>query len=157
MITSIKPNQAAFKVPPELFPSEPTLKSYVSQLQDRTGFLTYFLNSVIASTFATLLSIAVSVFAGYAFSRFRFPAKRAVLVFILASQMFPLVVLLVGIYILFNQLGLLDTYLGLILAFTSFSLPFSIWMMRGFFDTVPPNSSRQPWWTEQPGSRPYYE
>jgi multiple sugar transport system permease protein len=137
-ITSIKPNQAAFKVPPELFPSEPTLESYVSQLQDRAGFLTYFLNSVIASTFATLLSIAVSVFAGYAFSRFRFPAKRAVLVFILASQMFPLVVLLVGIYVLFRQLGLLDTYLGLILAFTSFSLPFSIWMMRGFFDTVPP-------------------
>jgi multiple sugar transport system permease protein len=100
--------------------------------------LTYFLNSVIASTFATLLSITVSVFAGYAFSRFRFPAKRAVLVFILASQMFPLVVLLVGIYILFRQLNLLDTYLGLILAFTSFSLPFSIWMMRGFFDTVPP-------------------
>jgi multiple sugar transport system permease protein len=138
LITSIKPNQAAFKVPPELFPSEPTLESYVSQLQDRAGFLTYFLNSVIASTFATLLSIAVSVFAGYAFSRFRFPAKRVVLVFILASQMFPLVVLLVGIYILFSQLGLLDTYLGLVLAFTSFSLPFSIWMMRGFFDTVPP-------------------
>ena len=138
LITSIKPNQAAFKVPPELFPSEPTLESYISQLQDRAGFLTYFLNSVIASTFATLLSITVSVFAGYAFSRFRFPAKRAVLVFILASQMFPLVVLLVGIYILFRQLNLLDTYLGLILAFTSFSLPFSIWMMSGFFDTVPP-------------------
>jgi len=137
LITSIKPNQAAFKVPPELFPSEPTLESYTSQLQDRAGFLTYFLNSVIASTFATLLSITVSVFAGYAFSRFRFPAKRAVLVFILASQMFPLVVLLVGIYILFRQLNLLDTYFGLILAFTSFSLPFSIWMMRGFFDTVP--------------------
>src|SRR5918998_5512860 len=134
LITSIKPNQAAFKVPPELFPSEPTLESYISQLQDRAGFLTYFLNSVIASTFATLLSIAVSIFAGYAFSRFRFPAKRAVLVFILASQMFPLVVLLVGIYVLFRQLNLLDTYLGLILAFTSFSLPFSIWMMRGFFD-----------------------
>ena len=138
LITSIKPNQAAFKVPPELFPSEPTLESYISQLQDRAGFLTYFLNSVIASTFATLLSITVSVFAGYAFSRFRFPAKRAVLVFILASQMFPLVVLLVGIYILFRQLNLLDTYFGLILAFTSFSLPFSIWMMSGFFDTVPP-------------------
>jgi multiple sugar transport system permease protein len=138
LITSIKPNQAAFKVPPELFPSEPTLESYISQLQDRAGFLTYFLNSVIASTFATLLSITVSVLAGYAFSRFRFPAKRAVLVFILASQMFPLVVLLVGIYVLFRQLNLLDTYLGLILAFTSFSLPFSIWMMRGFFDTVPP-------------------
>ncbi len=136
-VTSIKPNQAAFKVPPELFPSQPTLESYISQLRDRAGFLTYFLNSVIVSTLATLVSIVGSVLAGYAFSRFRFPAKRALLVFILASQMFPLVLLLVAIFVLFRQLNLLDTYLGLSLAFTSFSLPFCIWMMRGFFDTVP--------------------
>jgi len=137
VITSIKPNEAAFAVPPELFPSTPTLASYLSQLADRGGFVTFFANSVIVSTLATLLSIAVSVLAGYAFSRFRFPAKRALLILILASQMFPLVLILVAIYVLFRQLHLLDTYLGLVLAFTSFSLPFCIWMMRGFFDTVP--------------------
>jgi multiple sugar transport system permease protein len=136
-ITSIKPNDAAFAMPPQLFPEAPTLGSYLSQLADRSGFVTYFMNSVIVAVFATLLSVAVSVLAGYAFSRFRFPAKRALLVLILASQMFPLVLILVAIYVLFRQLGLLDTYLGLVLAFTSFSLPFSIWMMRGFFDTVP--------------------
>ena len=107
-----------------------------AQLRDRAGFVTYFLNSVILSTLATLMSIATSVLAGYAFSRFRFPAKRALLVFILASQMFPLV-LLVAIFVLFRQLTLLDTYLGLSLAVTSFPLPFCIRMMRGFFDTVP--------------------
>jgi multiple sugar transport system permease protein len=138
LITSIKPNQAAFDLPPEFFPSNPTLGSYVSQLLDRSGFLTYFFNSLITASLATVLSIVVSVFAGYAFSRLRFPAKRAALLFILTSQMFPLVVLLVGIYVLFRQLNLLDSYLGLVLAFTTYSLPLSIWMMRGFFDTVPP-------------------
>lgn len=138
LITSIKPNQAAFDLPPEFFPSNPTLGSYLSQLLDRSGFLTYFFNSVITASLATVLSIVVSVFAGYAFSRLRFPAKRAALLFILTSQMFPLVVLLVGIYVLFRQLNLLDSYLGLVLAFTTYSLPLSIWMMRGFFDTVPP-------------------
>lgn len=138
LITSIKPNQAAFDLPPEFFPSKPTLGSYISQLLDRSGFLTYFFNSVITASLATVLSIVVSVFAGYAFSRLRFPAKRAALLFILTSQMFPLVVLLVGIYVLFRQLNLLDSYLGLVFAFTTYSLPLSIWMMRGFFDTVPP-------------------
>ena len=138
LITSIKPNQAAFDLPPEFFPSNPTLGSYISQLLDRSGFLTYFFNSLITASLATVLSIVVSVFAGYAFSRLRFPAKRAALLFILTSQMFPLVVLLVGIYVLFRQLNLLDSYLGLVLAFTTYSLPLSIWMMRGFFDTVPP-------------------
>jgi len=138
LITSIKPNQAAFDLPPEFFPSKLTLGSYISQLLDRSGFLTYFFNSVITASLATVLSIVVSVFAGYAFSRLRFPAKRAALLFILTSQMFPLVVLLVGIYVLFRQLNLLDSYLGLVLAFTTYSLPLSIWMMRGFFDTVPP-------------------
>ena len=138
LITSIKPNQAAFDLPPTFFPSNPTLGSYISQLLDRSGFLTYFFNSLITASLATVLSIVVSVFAGYAFSRLRFPAKRAALLFILTSQMFPLVVLLVGIYVLFRQLNLLDSYLGLVLAFTTYSLPLSIWMMRGFFDTVPP-------------------
>lgn len=137
VVTSIKPNEAAFQIPPELFPSEPSLMSYINQLQDRTGFLTYFVNTLIVSLATTLLSIVVAVFAGYAFSRFQFPGKGPLFIVILASQMFPLTLIVVGIYVLFNQLNLLDTYLGLILAFTSFSLPFAIWMMEGFFNTIP--------------------
>ena len=137
VVTSLKPNEEAFSLPPQLVPEQLTLGNYVSQLGDRAGFLTYFVNSVIVSSFATLASIAISLLAGYAFSRFRFPARRTLLVLVLASQMFPIVLIIVALFVLFNRLNLLDTYLGLILAFTSFSLPFSIWMMRGFFDTVP--------------------
>lgn len=136
-ITSIKPNEAAFQVPPELFPSQPTITSYISQLQDRGGFVTYFFNTVIVSLATTVVSIIVAVLAGYAFSRFRFPGKRPLFILILATQMFPLTLIIVGIYVFFRQLNLLDTYIGLIFAFTSFSLPFAIWMMEGFFNTIP--------------------
>lgn len=135
--TSIKPNQDAFKVPPELFPSTPTLESYINQLKDRTGFLTYFLNSIFVALGTTLLSIATAILGGYALSRLRFRGKNLLFILILASQMFPMSLMIVGIYVLYVKLHLLDSYLGLILAFTSFSLPFAIWMMAGFFKTIP--------------------
>jgi multiple sugar transport system permease protein len=137
LVTSLKPNAAAFRVPPEFFPLHPTLHSYSSQLADRGGFVTYFLNGVIVSTGTTVLTIAVAMLAGYAFSRYRFPFRRPLLILILATQMFPGTLLVVGMYVFFRHLSLLDTYPGLVLAFTSFALPFSIWMMDGFFRTVP--------------------
>lgn len=137
LVTSLKPNSAAFHVPPDLVPLHPTLHSYSSQLTDRGGFVTYFLNGVIVSTATTALTIAVAMLAGYAFSRYRFPFRRPLLILILATQMFPATLLVVGMYVFFRHLSLLDTYPGLVLAFTSFSLPFSIWMMDGFFRTVP--------------------
>lgn len=136
-VTSIKPNDAAFNIPPDFFPSHPTLKSYISQLKDSGGFLTFFFNTVLVSLGTTVLSIAVAILAGYAFSRYRFPVKRPLFILILTSQMFPLTLLIVGIYVFFRNLHLLDSYLGLILAFTSFSLPFAIWMMEGFFNSIP--------------------
>ena len=136
-VTSIKPNEASFQVPPELFPSNFTFESYIRQLMDRSGFLTYFVNSLIVSLGTTLLSIASAILAGYAISRLRFPGKSMSFAIILASQMFPQSLMIVGIYVFFMKLNLLDSYLGLILAFTSFSLPFAIWMMSGFIKTIP--------------------
>lgn len=135
--TSIKPNTESFKVPPDLFPTNPTFENYINQLKDRTGFVTYFINSLIVSLGTTLLSIFTAILAGYAISRLRFPGKNKLFIFILLSQMFPQSLMIVGIYTFFNKINLLDSYLGLILAFTSFSLPFAIWMMAGFFETIP--------------------
>jgi len=137
LITALKPNAAAFTMPPQLIPAHPTLINFITQLQDRTGFLTYFVNSLIVSAGTMAVTITVSILAGYAFSRFRFRAKRLLFVLILLSQMFPATLMIVGIYTTFRQLGLLNTYEGLMLAFTAFSLPFAIWMMEGFFNTVP--------------------
>lgn len=135
--TSLKPNKDAFQMPPHWIPQEWTLENFRDQLQDRTGFVIYVRNGVLVSVATTVLTTVVAVPAGYAFARLRFRAKRALLIIILASQMFPPVIIVITLYILYGQLHLLDTFLGLVLAFTSFSLPFSVWMMRGFCETVP--------------------
>jgi len=135
--TSLKPNKDAFQVPPHWIPQEWTLENFIDQLEDRTGFVVYVRNGALVSVATTLLTTAVAVPAGYAFARLRFRAKRTLLLIILASQMFPPVIIVITLYMLYGQLGLLDSYTGMVIAFTSYSLPFSVWMMRGFCETVP--------------------
>ncbi|WP_160143033.1 carbohydrate ABC transporter permease [Halanaerobium hydrogeniformans] len=95
--------------------------------------------NLIYTTYYTILLISVicSILTGYGLSRLRFKGRHTFLISILATQMFPLSLLLIPLYILYNNLNLLNTYFGLALAFTTFGLPFSIWMMKGFFDTIP--------------------
>jgi len=135
--TSFKPNYLAFKVPPKLIPKPFTLESYKKQLADRKGFLVFFKNGLIVSVSVTVLTVFVAILAGYSFSRFRFSGQRAIFLLILATQMFPYVLIVISLYVVYKKLGLLNTYQGLILSLTNFSLPFSIWITKGFCDTVP--------------------
>lgn len=135
--TSVKPNADAFAMPPKWIPTTVTLENYASQLADRSGFVTYVSNGVFVALTTAMVTILVSVPAAYALTRLRFRGKRGLLTGILASQMFPPVIIIIALYTLYRDLGLLDTYFGLILSFTSFSLPFSIWMMVGFVETIP--------------------
>ncbi len=135
--TSIKPQLEAFQNPPTWWPHNPTLYSYQILPADQSGFVTYFKNSLIVGVFTTLLTLLAATPAGYVLSRFRFRGARALLLVILATQMFPYVTILISLYTLFRQLGMLNTYPALVLSFTTFSLPFSIWMIKGFCDTLP--------------------
>lgn len=135
--TSIKPQLEAFQDPPTWWPHNPTLYSYQILPADQSGFVTYFKNSLIVGVFTTLLTLLAATPAGYVLSRFRFRGARALLLLILATQMFPYVTILISLYTLFRQLGMLNTYPALVLSFTTFSLPFSIWMIKGFCDTLP--------------------
>ena len=134
--TSIKPQLEAFQNPPTWWPHNPTLYSYQILPADQQGFVTYFKNSLIVGICTTLLTLLAAVPAGYVLSRFRFRGARALLLVILATQMFPYVTILISLYTLFRQLHMLNTFPALILSFTTFSLPFSIWMMKGFCDTL---------------------
>ncbi len=135
--TSIKPQLEAFQNPPTWWPHQPTLYSYQILPADQQGFVTYFKNSLIVGICTMLLTLLAAVPAGYVLSRFRFRGARALLLVILATQMFPYVTILISLYTLFRQLGMLNSYPALVLSFTTFSLPFSIWMMKGFCDTMP--------------------
>jgi multiple sugar transport system permease protein len=153
-LNSLKPPEQIFDLPPKLV-FTPTLHNYavifglevgaeaegVSQTQAATGAASqlprYFLNSLIVSIGTTVLSLAIGCLAAYSLARFRFRAKRYMLLGILLVRMVPAVVLVIPIYTLWRSLGLLDTHQGLILAYLSFNLPFVIWMMRGFFVDIP--------------------
>lgn len=135
--TSIKPQLEAFQNPPTWWPHNPTLHSYLILPADQQGFVAFFKNTLIVSFFTTVLTLLAATPAGYVLSRFRFRGARSLLLVILATQMFPYVTILISLYTLFRQLHMLDTYPALILAFTTFSLPFSIWMLKGFCDTMP--------------------
>ena len=134
--TSLKTYQEAYHIPPTFLPQKPTIESY-TQVLIWTNFPRYFLNSTVISLGTALLSTFVGSLAGYGFSRFKFSGRTTLLGLILATQMLP-GVLLVGPYFkMLVQIRLYNTYPGLILAFTTITLPFSTWMMKGFIDTVP--------------------
>ncbi len=95
------------------------------------------LNSLVVSAAASLVGIAVSVTAAYAFSRWEFPGRKAGMRALLVTQMFPSVVVAVPLYVILQMLGLLDTLTGLVLVYSSTTVPFSVWMLKGYFDTLP--------------------
>lgn len=136
LMTSFKPNNEIFTRVPQLLPHNWSLSHYMAVLA-RGGLGRYFLNSAVVAVGTTLCSIVVGSLAAYAISRFRFPLRRAFLVMILSVQMFPLVVLIIPLFIIMRDLKLLDSYLGLIIAYVTFTLPFGVWMLKGFFDSIP--------------------
>lgn len=101
-------------------------------------FARWLFNSVIVAGATTVLGVFLSCTAAYAFSRFRFPGRRAGLMAFLVSQMFPGTLMLIPLYIIIVQwLGLGSTYVGLVLIYTVTAIPFCVWMMKGYFDTIP--------------------
>ncbi len=135
--TSLKTGPEAYAIPPTWWPLNPTLYEGYGKVLLWTNFPRYFLNSLVVSLGAALLSTAVGALAGYGFSRFFFRGRTFLIGVLLASQMLP-GVLLVGPYFkMLARIGLYNSYLGLIAAFTTLTLPFSAWMLKGFVDTVP--------------------
>jgi len=136
LLTSFKDNSVLFKLPPEWFPSEPVTSHYRKLFADGV-FLTYYSNSLLVSFCTTAVTLLAAMFAGYGFSRFEFKFKSLALFSILSTQMLPVVSLLIALYTMYNNYGLLNTRAGLVIALTTSCLPFSIWMIKVFFDNIP--------------------
>ena len=134
--TSLKDLSETFLIPPTWVPRHFTLDNFV-KIWTIQAFGRYFFNSLIVSGCTTLLSIVLASLAGYGFSRFRLPGGHAMMVAVLAAQMFPGIVLLIPYFTMASRLQMLNTYPVLVVAYTSFSLPFCVWMMKGFFDGIP--------------------
>jgi len=134
--TSLKsPSEVALRNP-TIIPNTLAFENY-SRVFSRGNFGRYFWNSILVSAATTFLSVAVATLAGYAFARYRLPGGKALLFGILATQMFPAILLAIPLYVLLRQLGLLNSLLGLVLVYTTFALPFCVWMLRNYFMSVP--------------------
>ncbi|WP_212754662.1 carbohydrate ABC transporter permease [Nakamurella aerolata] len=134
--TAFKPRSEVSTATPLFWPRAATLDNFRVAI-GQTSFLTNLRNSVIVVGGTLLLAIAVGFLAAAALTRFRFRGRRAIMVGILAVQMLPATALLIPMFQVFERLGLLGTYIGLILAYVGLVLPFSVWVIRGFFLTIP--------------------
>ncbi len=136
VLGSVKPENEILAIPPQLLPSRLTLDNF-QQILIRGEFPTYLRNSAITATISTLLALTIGYLAAYALTRFRFPGRDILSQTILLAYMFPSILLLVPLFLVFFRLHLVDTLLGLMIAYMTFALPLAIWLLKGFIAAVP--------------------
>ena len=132
--TALKPRSEVFLVPPVWIPV-PTLAGFAALLSGH--ILTFFENSLIVASGSALLATCCGALTAYGLARVSFRGGDAVLIMFLAAMAFPVPLLMISMYTLFGSLGLLDTYLALILANAVVALPVVVWLLKGFFDSLP--------------------
>jgi len=133
---SLRPDNRLRSTDLSIIPDNWTVQSYRELFTDQP-FLRWMGNSLLVAALVTITGVALASIGGYAFSRFRFVGRKATMLAILTTQMFPATMLLLPLYILIAKLGLINTYLGLMVFYTSTALPFCVWQMKGFYDTIP--------------------
>ncbi len=133
LVTSFKPKSEAFTTD---LVKDFTLGNYDHVLNE-TEFLTWLGNSLIVVGLTTVIGVFISSTTGYAVSRFKFPGMRPLMWLLLITQMFPVAVLIVPLYTLLANLGLLNQPAGLVITYLTIAIPFCAWMMKGYFDTIP--------------------
>lgn len=117
-------------------PTEVSLQNFID-ICTAPNFMVQLMNSLIVSAVTTVLGVFLACTAAYAFSRFRFPGRRAGLMAFLVTQMFPGTLMMIPLYVVLDRLGLLDQLAGLILVYSTTAIPFCVWMLKGYFDTIP--------------------
>jgi arabinogalactan oligomer/maltooligosaccharide transport system permease protein len=133
---SLRPADRLLSTSLRIIPDGATISAYKALFLE-TPFLLWFFNSVVISVTVTLTGVALAATAGYSFSRFNFYGKKAALLGLLVTQMFPPTMLLLPMYIMLLKLHLINSYLGIIVIYSSTALPFCVWQMKGYYDTIP--------------------
>lgn len=160
ILTSFKLQTEALAVPPKLLPTSifglipeqyvfsPTLENFTSVFSrayvaggvaESTGFDRFFFNSIFIASTSVLLALVIGTLAAYGFSRYALKGNDTYLFIILTTRMLPAIVVIIPVILMFRISGLSGSYLGIILLYTAFNLPFTIWMMKSFFDELSPD------------------
>ncbi|MBN9435627.1 carbohydrate ABC transporter permease [Bosea sp. (in: a-proteobacteria)] len=133
---SFRPNIEVMQMPPDWLPQVFTLDGY-KKIFTTPRYLVVFANTMVISLVVTLLSLVLGAMAAYALARFNFAGQRAVLMFLITTQMFPLVLLCIPYFRIFITFGLYDTRTSLVIVYLTFTLPFCILMLRSYFINIP--------------------
>jgi len=136
LVSSLAPTNELRAFPPVFLPSEPNWGIYWQLLTERP-LLRWLSNSMLAALVAVAISLAVSVLAAYSLSRFRVRGGASLGLFILVSKMLPATLLVIPLFTIFRELGLIGSLWSIILAHATLIVPFSTWMLKGYFDTIP--------------------
>ncbi|MFJ9447401.1 carbohydrate ABC transporter permease [Kitasatospora sp. NPDC101235] len=136
VLTAFRPASEILSLPPHFWPGRPTLANFTRALGTET-FWANVRSSVLIGVGTVLVSLVVGTLAAFALARFRFLGRRAFVVVILIVQMVPLTALIIPVYLLLNDVGMTDSIAGVIITYLVFTLPFTVWMLRGFIAGVP--------------------
>lgn len=135
-VTSLKVEGDIIKRPVRYLPDPATTLNYITAWKD-VGFSQYFFNSLLVSGTACLMTVASALLVGYALSRFKFKGKQPFMLVLLCTQFIPSAMLIIPLFITFSKLHLINNHWSLILVYTTFQIPFSSIMMRGFVEKIP--------------------
>lgn len=133
---SLRPSDQLLSRSLALIPDGASFENYRVLLTE-TPFLTWLWNSLLVSAVVTITGVALASTAGYALSRFRFRGRKSALSGMLVTQMFPATMLLLPLYIMLIKLGLINSYIGIVIIYSATALPFCVWQMKGYYDTIP--------------------
>ncbi len=133
---SIRPGDRLLSKSLAIIPENASLNTYI-HLFTEEPFLRWMLNSITVSGLVTFVAVTLAATAGYAFSRYKFKGRDAAMISLITTQMFPATMLLLPMFILLIKINAYDNYIGLVIAYTATALPFTIWQMKGYYDTIP--------------------
>jgi multiple sugar transport system permease protein len=138
VLTSLKPPDEIITATPKLFPEHYTLENYRTLFSLRE-FRAYLGNSLLVAGLTALIGTMISLLASYALVWMKFPAKRTLVRSIFLTYMFPEIIMIIPLFLMCSDMNLIDSRFGLVLVYLSFSLPFSIWLLKLFFESIPVN------------------
>ncbi len=133
---SLRPGDRLLSTSLAIIPSDASMDAYRRVLFEK-DFLLWLWNSIVITAGTAVVGVTLAATSAYAFSRWKFPGRAGFLVFLLATQMIPAPMMIVPIFILASKLNLTETYRGLVIAYSVTSVPFSIWILKGYYDTIP--------------------
>lgn len=133
---SLRPGDRLLSTSLSIIPPDASIENYQELIND-TDFLLWVWNSLAITLGTAVVGVALASTSAYAFSRWRFPARNPGLVFLLTTQMIPAAMLMVPLFILALRNGLIGSYRGLIITYSVTAVPFSIWILKGYYDTIP--------------------